>query len=106
MTMTAAAPAGWYPDPDGQLRFWDGAQWTAQTAAPPSPAEPSPVQVQAPHQRRSIGRQVRRGLVAGGVLLVALVGVSWVANSIDDNNKEQQVQESYCQAFGANDPDC
>jgi hypothetical protein len=38
-----AAPAGWYPDASvpGQLRYWDGATWTAHTSpsgAPPPPA--------------------------------------------------------------------
>jgi hypothetical protein len=30
----AAPKADWYPDPQGQarLRYWDGAQWTDQTA--------------------------------------------------------------------------
>ena len=30
-------PAGWHADPWNQapLRWWDGAQWTAATAAPP-----------------------------------------------------------------------
>ncbi|MCT1394675.1 excalibur calcium-binding domain-containing protein [Microbacterium sp. p3-SID338] len=30
-------PAGWFPDPENpkQTRWWDGEQWTAQTAPPP-----------------------------------------------------------------------
>ena len=24
-------PAGWYPQPDGQQRYWDGQQWTQHT---------------------------------------------------------------------------
>lgn len=38
----AAAPAGWYPDPQapGQQRYWDGAAWTAQ--APTAPQSPVP----------------------------------------------------------------
>ena len=33
MSFTPAAP-GWYPDPEqpGQQRYWDGTQWTDQTA--------------------------------------------------------------------------
>ncbi len=26
------APAGWYPTPDGNQRYWDGSDWTAHTA--------------------------------------------------------------------------
>ena len=27
-----STPAGWYPQPDGQQRYWDGQQWTEQFA--------------------------------------------------------------------------
>jgi hypothetical protein len=35
-TPPAAAPAGWYPDPQapGQQRYWDGRAWTATSQAP------------------------------------------------------------------------
>ena len=36
-------PAGWYPEqgsPTG-IRFWDGAQWTAQVNPPPAPTAPT-----------------------------------------------------------------
>ncbi len=35
-------PAGWYPDPGtaGQLRYWDGNQWTPQTQAASTPSQP------------------------------------------------------------------
>lgn len=40
-----AAPAGWYPDPEGApgapQRYWDGSAWAAPTAPPP-PAPPAP----------------------------------------------------------------
>ena len=46
---TAAAPQGWYPDPQnqGQLRWWDGTNWGNQTQPsaflpPPPAAAPSP----------------------------------------------------------------
>ena len=40
-----SAAAGWYPDPTGAPggRWWDGAQWTAHTLAPP--VAPRPVDV-------------------------------------------------------------
>ena len=55
----AQAPAGWYPQPDGTQRYWDGAQWTEHVhgtpaaASAPAPAavvtpEPAPVAVVTP----------------------------------------------------------
>src|SRR5215210_2825079 len=37
---TEQQPAGWYPDPQvtGQQRYWDGFQWTEQTAPAAAPA--------------------------------------------------------------------
>ena len=33
-----SSPAGWYPQPDGQQRYWDGQQWTEKFA----PGVPEP----------------------------------------------------------------
>jgi len=41
----SAAPAGWFPDGSGQLRYWDGSAWTQHVAPMVQPAAP---QVQAP----------------------------------------------------------
>jgi uncharacterized Tic20 family protein len=35
-----SAPPGWYADPNGQMRWWDGQQW-GQVAAPTAPAAAS-----------------------------------------------------------------
>jgi len=35
-----SSPAGWYPQPDGQQRYWDGQQWTERFA--PGAATPAP----------------------------------------------------------------
>lgn len=32
-----AAPADWYPQPDGTMRYWDGAAWTGQVATRDAP---------------------------------------------------------------------
>ncbi len=43
----SVAPAGWFADPSGRLRWWDGQVWTEHTAAgypTPYPAEcPTPL---------------------------------------------------------------
>jgi len=36
------APAGWYPQPDGTQRYWDGSAWTDHIAGEPTEA-PEPV---------------------------------------------------------------
>lgn len=37
--MSSTAFAGWYPQPDGSQRYWDGGAWTAhQTPGPVVPA--------------------------------------------------------------------
>ncbi|MFT7765938.1 PASTA domain-containing protein [Clavibacter tessellarius] len=41
----SAAPAGWFPDGSGQLRYWDGSAWTQHVAPMVQPAAP---QAQAP----------------------------------------------------------
>ncbi|MEV0097182.1 phospholipid scramblase-related protein [Streptomyces sp. NPDC050738] len=54
MTTHANTPAGWYQDPNGpqgQLRWWDGSQWTAQTQAGQVPQQQAPqAQQQIPQQ--------------------------------------------------------
>ncbi|WP_329113666.1 phospholipid scramblase-related protein [Streptomyces sp. NBC_01465] len=54
MTTHANTPAGWYQDPNGpqgQLRWWDGGQWTEQTQAGQVP------QQQAPQQQQQVPQQ-------------------------------------------------
>lgn len=45
--MTNSPPPGWYQDPDGVTRWWDGAQW-GQTAPPPAAAPPPAPAAPAP----------------------------------------------------------
>ena len=36
-----SSPAGWYPQPDGQQRYWDGQQWTGHFAPGVTPETPA-----------------------------------------------------------------
>ena len=47
----ASTPAGWYADPNGQQRWWDGQAWTAQVA-------PAPGQTQGQWAQPAHGRSV------------------------------------------------
>jgi len=38
-----STPAGWYPQPDGQQRYWDGQQWTENFAPGVTPETPTGV---------------------------------------------------------------
>ena len=77
------APAGWYPTPEGKLRYWDGLQWTAHFASAP-PVRPSTGSVRpyAPAvnvARAEVGSS--RGSLAswfgwGGLVLLALLGAA------------------------------
>lgn len=47
--MSQQTPAGWYPQPDGTQRYWDGLEWTNHVApsagagpTPPNMAQPQP----------------------------------------------------------------
>lgn len=64
-------PAGWYPEPAGGMRWWDGTQWTEHRAAAPG-APGSPV-VAAPTTRRS-----HLPLIWGGIAFVAIAAVAVV----------------------------
>ena len=78
-----SSPAGWYPQPDGQLRYWDGQHWTdhlAPGSAQPLPAgaarapsgSPTRLASSAPASGRRLGRASRYGW--GGLALAALLG--------------------------------
>lgn len=38
--MAESAPAGWYPDGAGAMRWWDGTAWTSNVELPWSTASP------------------------------------------------------------------
>ncbi|OZC62321.1 hypothetical protein CH267_01950 [Rhodococcus sp. 06-621-2] len=68
---------GWHPDPEGsgQLRWWDGQQWTSAVQPVPEAPKPPPAPVKTP----STPEQKRRNLIWGGV--AAVVVASFVGYS-------------------------
>lgn len=71
-----SAPAGWYPDaqgPSGQLRYWDGTQWTSHTAQPQIPAPPAGYQASGADEVAQPTRQ--RGWVARHKVLTTIAAV-------------------------------
>ena len=93
-----STPAGWYPQPDGQQRYWDGEQWTEHTApgaatpvtAPGTGAEPprplsenehvNPMGDRVTRAPQSVGAPVQvkgsNGLAVAGFVLALLGALS------------------------------
>jgi hypothetical protein len=80
-------PPGWYPDPSGGSRYWDGSAWGPLTAPggnfpPASPTDPSVPPLKTPEVKSKSNRKV---LAAGAaVLLMAGAGVA----AINSNDSE------------------
>ncbi|MCJ0903827.1 Ltp family lipoprotein [Rhodococcus sp. ARC_M6] len=87
-------PAGWHPDPEGsgQLRWWDGQQWTASLQPPPtSPTSPTsqiPYEhVSDPQADPESGKPARKKWpwIAGAVVvLLVIIGVATSTNKSSD----------------------
>jgi Domain of unknown function (DUF4328)/Protein of unknown function (DUF2510) len=71
----ATAPEGWHRDPHrhGQLRYWDGTQWTEHISPDPSAAVPATVRTSAPRHAYTSGT-ARLGMAA----LLALAAIAVV----------------------------
>lgn len=67
------APAGWYPQPDGRQRYWDGAGWVGIAAQLPS--FPQPESTQTHGRVRGAMSQVWGWVVGAAMLLGLLVAV-------------------------------
>lgn len=120
------APAGWYPQPDGTQRYWDGATWTdhistgdgsdaadapaPEVAAPevkvpdviaPAPAQPFGVQAtgieSAPKKRKVWPWLVGAGVVILLLIVGVIVAVTMFARNVMDG--PLQAVEDYDQAW-------
>lgn len=64
---------GWHPDPEGsgQLRWWDGRQWTSAVQPVPQPQQAPP----APEKTPLTPEQKRRNYIVGGVAAAVVLGI-------------------------------
>lgn len=85
-----AAP-GWYPDPDGtpgRFRYWDGRQWSSETAQDPAAGAPTGAVPSGDptHRAQRSRRPARAGWIIAAVLvLVTVVIASLVVRSLNSH---------------------
>ncbi len=82
MSEPQSTPPGWYPDPNGQQRWWDGARWGDTAPAPvPSAADPygygqqpyGPAQVEAEKGMATLAEALPLLVGFWGPLIIYLV---------------------------------
>lgn len=75
MTGSTNAPAGWYPQADGQQRYWNGESWT-QHLAPGVATQPASRSSSKPTQLTGSGSRFGKAAAFGwgGLALTALLG--------------------------------
>lgn len=69
----AAAP-GWYPTPNGEIRYWDGLEWTGHAeriSQPGQAVQPYSGHAYAPHQYQPQQAQPMHGGMPYGTVVVA-----------------------------------
>lgn len=64
------ASPGWYPDPDGKMRYWDGLQWLDL---------PTPPHTNPPRWKMLIRKPIS-WIMAGAVFLAVVVGIALKLN--------------------------
>lgn len=81
-------PPGWYPDPhqSGQLRWWDGQQWTAATHRGTAPQSIQQAAVPAPVVPPSGSR--KRTPIILGAIAVGVLALGAIGNALDDKEEE------------------
>ncbi|HET7303579.1 MAG TPA: DUF4352 domain-containing protein [Segeticoccus sp.] len=101
-------PAGWYPQPDGQQRYWDGEKWTEHVApgAPMSPPPSAPGDGKGTKDKRNwfIRHKIMTGLAA--VVAIAIIWSAIGAGGDDTTTSasaSEQTSQSEQKADGSGD---
>lgn len=80
---------GWYPDGQGNQRYWDGQGWTAQTAPSPATAPPPPPYGQpvpgGPVKKSHKTRNIVLGVVAAIIVISAIASTAGGSKKKNDN---------------------
>lgn len=67
-------PAGWYPQQDGQQRYWDGEAWTSHVAPGAGAAGATPAAAQAAGTAARPWFKKKRFIIPGGLVALAVLG--------------------------------
>jgi len=108
MTDTPRTPPGWYPDAQGEMRYWDGQRWTELTAANyartrPSPPPAYPDVVVAPVARKPWVRRWQFWLVVvvATFLAIGAIGNAATPGSSGDASRTSTVDDDPVRADDA-----
>ena len=88
MNSQGPTPPGWYTDPNGDRRWWNGDGWTEATEPPPAPESPPG------HARRRRGVPVLVAMVGAVVVVAALVVGLLMVLGGDDEDPGPVAQET------------
>lgn len=85
---------GWYPQPDGNERYYDGTNWTEQVrAAQGAPQPPGPMAPQAPEKKKG-GAMKWIAIIVGGLILLCCAGAALSMGGDDDASSDISTTES------------
>lgn len=83
-------PAGWYDQPDGSKRYWDGNEWTESSIPGPAPVAPKKGMTAGKVVAIVIGTMVL--VFGGGGLALLLVAGSAVNSAVQEIETAQSVE--------------
>ena len=89
-------PAGWHPDPEGsgQLRWWDGQQWTSAVQPyPASPTQPEPMpELHAAPESGKTNRKKWPWIAGAAAALVVIAGAFGSLDKSSDEASSAQAE--------------